>query len=52
MNPWNAKNILQLGKNYKALQDYDNMDKQIIRIESFARDTTIYAEAKKELVRN
>jgi tetratricopeptide (TPR) repeat protein len=52
MNPWNAKNILQLGKNYKALQDYDNMEKQIIRIESFARDTAIYAEAKKELVRN
>ena len=52
MNPWNAKNILQLGKNYKALQDYDNMEKQIIRIESFASGTAIYAEAKKELVRN
>jgi O-antigen ligase len=52
MNPWNAKNLLQLGKNYKALQDYDNMEKQLTNIESFARDTDVYFDAKQELVRN
>lgn len=50
MNPWNAKNYLQLGKNYKAMQDYINMEKQLVIIESFAKSTEVYTEAKTELV--
>ncbi len=50
MNPWNAKNYLQLGKNYKAQQDYTNMEKMLKRIESFASATEVYTQAKNELV--
>ena len=50
MNPWNAKNYLQLGKNYKAQQDYTNMEKMLKKIESFASATEVYAQAKNELV--
>ena len=50
MNPWNAKNYLQLGKNYKAQQDYTNMEKMFKKIESFASETEVYTQAKNELV--
>lgn len=50
MNPWNAKNYLQLGKNYKAQQDYANMEKMLKTIESFASMTEVYTQAKKDLV--
>jgi O-antigen ligase len=50
LNPWNAKNYLQLGKNYKAQQDYTNMEKMLKKIESFASATEVYTQAKNELV--
>ena len=50
MNPWNAKNYLQLGKNYKAQQDYPNMEKMLKTIESFASMTEVYTQAKNDLV--
>lgn len=50
MNPWNAKNYLQLGKNYKAQQDYVNMEKMLKTIESFASMTEVYTQAKNDLV--
>jgi tetratricopeptide (TPR) repeat protein len=51
LNPWNAKNYLQQGKNYKALKDYINMEKQLKIIESFAKSTEVYTQARNELVR-
>ena len=41
LDPWNAKNYLQLGKNYKAMKDYVNMEKQLVIIESFAKSTEV-----------
>ena len=49
-NPWNAKNYLQLGINYRETGDIENMQKMLAKIESFASDTDVYSKAKLELV--
>lgn len=51
LNPWNAKNYLQLGKNYRDLGEYSKMDSMLLKIQSFASSTEVYKIAKIELVR-
>lgn len=42
LNPWNAKNYLQLGKNYRDLGEYSKMDSMLLKIKSFASSTEVY----------
>jgi O-antigen ligase len=51
LNPWNAKNYLQLGKNYLNIGDYDSMDLMLEKISSFAINSEVNKIAKSELVR-
>ena len=51
LNPWNAKNYLQLGKNYRDLGEYSKMDSMLLRIKSFASSTEVYKIATTELVK-
>ena len=51
LNPWNAKNYLQLGKNYRDIGDFVSMDLMLTKIQSFAPKTDIYKIAKAELIR-
>jgi tetratricopeptide (TPR) repeat protein len=49
-DPWNAANYLQLGRNYKALEDLENMKKMREKINSFASKTQEAAQANSELI--
>ena len=51
LNPWNAKNYLQLGKNYRDLGEYSKMDSMLLKIKSFASSTEVYKIATTELVK-
>lgn len=51
LNPWNAKNYLQLGKNYRDLGEYSKMDSMLLKIKSFASSTEVYKIANTELVK-
>ena len=51
LNPYNAKNYLQLGKNYRDIGDFVSMDLMLTKIQSFAPETDIYKIAKAELIR-
>ena len=51
LNPWNAKNYLQLGKNYRDLGEYSKMDSMLVKIKSFASSTEVYKIATTELVK-
>jgi O-antigen ligase len=49
VNPWNAKNYLELGKNYRDTGDFMNMNKTREKIKSFASTTDVYQIAEIEL---
>ena len=51
LNPWNAKNYLQLGKNYRDIGEYIKMDSMLLKIKSFASPTEVYKIAITELVK-
>jgi hypothetical protein len=51
INPWNAKNYLQLGKNYRDIGSFEKMDLMLTKIQFFASKTDIYKIAKVELIR-
>jgi len=51
LNPWNAKNYLQLGKNYRDLGEYSKMDSMLLKIKSFASSTEVYKIATTELIK-
>ena len=50
LDPWNAKNYLALGLIYKIQNDKANMEKMLLKIESFAGSTPEAETARKELV--
>lgn len=50
INPWNAKNYLQLGINYREVGDFENMEKILTKLETFAATTDVYSKAKLVLV--
>ncbi|NBU93220.1 MAG: hypothetical protein EBS18_01410 [Actinobacteria bacterium] len=49
IDPWNAKNYLALGKNYKAISDKTNTKAMLDKILSFASANPIAEQAKTEL---
>jgi O-antigen ligase len=49
IDPWNAKNYLEMGVNYKKINDTLNMEKMLSKIESFAKSTPEYELAKIKL---
>ena len=49
LDPWNAKNYLALGKNYKAISDTTNKTAMLDKILSFAANDPIAEQAKTEL---
>jgi O-antigen ligase len=49
LNPWNAKNYLQQGKNYRDIGDYILMKSMLSKIESFASSTEVFQIALSEL---
>ena len=50
LDPWNAKNYLALGSIYKQVNDVENMNLVLKEIESFAKNSQIYQDAKSQLV--
>ena len=50
LDPWNAKNYLALGLIYKIQNDKSNMEKMLLKIESYASSTPEAESARKELV--
>jgi O-antigen ligase len=50
LDPWNAKNYLQLGKNYKSQGDENRSREMLNKILSFASNNPISSQAKVELV--
>jgi tetratricopeptide (TPR) repeat protein len=50
LDPWNAKNYLALGLIYKIQNDKPNMEKMLLKIESYAGSTPEADTARKELV--
>ncbi len=49
LNPWNAKNYLQQGKNFRDIGDYVSMKSMLSKIESFASSTEVFQIALTEL---
>jgi O-antigen ligase len=49
LDPWNAKNYLELGKDYKAISDTTNTQAMLDKILSFAASDPIAAQAKSDL---
>jgi O-antigen ligase len=49
LDPWNAVNYLSLGKNYKAKGDLVNAKLMLAKINSFASNDPIAAQAKSDL---
>lgn len=49
---WDATNYLQLGKNYKLLGEFEQMDKMLGKILSFASNTELASKARVELTRS
>jgi len=49
LDPWNAKNYLALGKDYKAISDTTNTKAMLDKILSFAASDPIAEQAKTEL---
>jgi O-antigen ligase len=50
-DPWNAENFLILGRDYKLIGDYPNMDIMLKKIISFAPDTLQAKSASTELLK-
>ncbi len=51
LNPWNAKNYLQQGKNYRDIGDFGKMEEMLVKIRSFASSNEVYDIALAELKR-
>lgn len=51
LNPWNAQNYLQIGKDYRDIGNFEKMDLMLTKIQSFAPETDISKIAKAELIR-
>ena len=49
---WDATNYLQLGKNYKLLGEFGQMDQMLGKILSFASNTELASKARVELTRS
>jgi tetratricopeptide (TPR) repeat protein len=49
LDPWNAKNYLNLGLNYKAINNLDRMNEMLNKIESFAPNTPEATSARIQL---
>ena len=49
LNPWNAKNYLQQGKNYRDIGDFIKMEEMLVKIRSFASSNEVYNIAVTEL---
>lgn len=49
-DPWNTRNYLQLGRNYKALGNYKEMNKMLSKINSFDQISDESKAARSELV--
>ena len=49
-DPWNARNLLQLGREYKFLKNYNQMREIKTKIDSFASKTNEGLLASKELI--
>lgn len=49
---WDATNYLQLGKNYKLLGEFGQMDQMLGKILSFASNTELASKARAELTRS
>jgi O-antigen ligase len=49
-DPWNTRNYLQLGRNYKALGSYTEMNKMLSKINSFDQTSEESKAARVELV--
>jgi O-antigen ligase len=49
LNPWNAKNYLQQGKNYRDIGDFIKMEEMLLKIRSFASSNEVYNIAVTEL---
>jgi len=49
LNPWNAKNYLQQGKNYRDTGDFIKMEEMLVKIRSFASSNEVYNIAVAEL---
>ena len=49
LDPWNAKNYLNLGLNYKAINNFDRMNEMLNKIESFAPNTPEATSARIQL---
>ena len=49
---WDATNYLQLGKNYKLLGEFGQMDQMLEKILSFASNTELASKARVELTRS
>jgi hypothetical protein len=52
MDPWDARNYLQMGRNYKMLGDFANMSQMLDKLSSFAVSTNEYEIAKSEFIIN
>jgi hypothetical protein len=52
MDPWDARNYLQMGRNYKMLGDFTNMSQMLDKLSSFAVSTNEYEIAKSEFIIN
>jgi O-antigen ligase len=48
-DPWNARNLLIMGRIYKSMGDFSKMDQMLNQIASFASLDPIYQEAKQTL---
>jgi tetratricopeptide (TPR) repeat protein len=49
LDPWNAKNYLELGRKYKSVGDLVKMNEMRVKINSFAPDTEEAKQANLEL---
>jgi tetratricopeptide (TPR) repeat protein len=50
LDPWNAPNYLELGRNYKAVGNLEKSQEMLDKILSFAPNGPIAEQASKELV--
>ncbi len=49
-DPWNARNLLSLGLDYKKIGDFTNMNSVLLQISNFAGDNAISIEAAEKLI--
>jgi tetratricopeptide (TPR) repeat protein len=51
LDPWNTDNYYKLGRLYKSIGDFANMEKMLVKINSYAKDDPITIAALSELTR-